>query len=397
MENASAKIYLRDDFERKDGTYPIYIRVTIHRRTKKYSLNVSVFEKFWDKEKLRVKRGDLKHQSKNLIIESNILRADTIINDFKAQRKPISFEEFEKYFLVKEEKKNTHSFIDFCLEQIERDYRFDKGAYDTYRSRKTIINKLKTFGGGDVKFSEINLDFVERFNSHLISLGNNESTRAKNLRTLKAMINRAKKKEFVNDNPVMDFKYKEKKGEREFLTKEEVQQLEELMEKPNTHYTIKKALVPFLFCCYTGLRFRDVSNLRFKNIGSIGVNGKKVKSVKFIMHKTKDLLEVPLNRKALALIPPKTFDNAKIFRVYTNQPMNRFLKDAMKAAKINKTISFHCSRHTFATLLLSAKVPIEVVSKLLGHTDIKTTQIYAKVLPESKVDAISMFEKVLCG
>jgi addiction module HigA family antidote len=394
MENASAKISLRDDFQRKDGSYPVYLRVTIHRRTKKYSLAISVMEKHWDSEKLRVKRGDLKHQNKNLIIESNILRADTIINDFKAQRKHISFDVFEEQYLLKKEKINTDSFIDFFINEVETDYKH-KGSYDTYRSRKTIINKLRAFGDGDVLFDEIDYDFVKRFNNHLKLLGNNESTRAKNLRSLKAMVNRAVLQKKVKENPVTSFKYKEKPGEREYLTKDEVKQLEILMDKPETHFTIKKSLVPFLFCCYTGLRFRDVSNLRFKNIDSIDENGKATKTIKFIMHKTKDPHEVPLNSKALALIPPKTFDEAKIFRVYTNQPMNRFLKDAMKAAEINKKISFHCSRHTFATLLLNAKVPIEVVSNLLGHKDIKTTQIYAKVLPKSKVKAIENLDNEL--
>jgi site-specific recombinase XerD len=209
------------------------------------------------------------------------------------------------------------------------------------------------------------------------------------------MVNRAKLQGLVKENPVMSFKYKEKVGEREYLTKDEVRLLEDLLEKPETHFTIKKALVPFLFSCYTGLRYRDIFELRHKNIVTKTDKENSALSIKFVMHKTKDLQEVPLNKKAIALIPPKTFDEDKVFRVYTNQPMNRFLKDGVELAGIKKTISFHCARHTFATLLLSAGVPIETVSKLLGHKDIKTTQIYAKVLPESKVNAIEMLDRVL--
>jgi integrase len=389
MENASAKIYLRDDFQRKDGTNPIYLRVTIKRRTKKYSLTISVFQKYWDAEKLRVKRGDLKHLSKNHIIESSLITAQSIINDLKTQRVPITFEAFESRFLVKGEKKNKDSFLDFFLSEVECDYKH-KGSYDTYRSRITIINKLRTFANGDIVFSDIDLDFIKRYENHMINLGNNQSTRAKNLRSIKAMINRAIVQGLMKENPTYRIKYSEKRSEREYLTKEEVKALLELFRKEDTHKSIKRALEPFLFCCFTGIRYRDIRDLKFKNVVKVkGINGVETTMLRFVMHKTKEFHEVPLIPEAMALLPKKTFNEDNVFKVYTNQPQNRFLKVAMKMAQIKKKISFHCSRHTFATLVLGSNQPIEVVSKLLGHQDIKTTQIYAKILPQSKINAVN--------
>jgi integrase/recombinase XerD len=110
------------------------------------------------------------------------------------------------------------------------------------------------------------------------------------------------------------------------------------------------------------------------------------------MHKTKDELELPLNKKAIQLIPPKTFDEDRLFPVYTNQPMNRYLQKAADLAQIPKNISFHCSRHTFATMLLSKGADITTVSKLLGHQSLKTTMIYAKILPQTKRKAVDLLD-----
>ena len=96
----------------------------------------------------------------------------------------------------------------------------------------------------------------------------------------------------------------------------------------------------------------------------------------------------------MALIPYKTFDEANVFQVYTNQPLNRYLHKAVEEAKIDKRITFHCSRHTFATILLRKNVRITTVSKLLGHKDLKTTMIYAKILPESKEEAVMALDSL---
>jgi site-specific recombinase XerD len=112
-------------------------------------------------------------------------------------------------------------------------------------------------------------------------------------------------------------------------------------------------------------------NLRF-----IDIQENKYLSVKMV--KTKEKVTIPLIQKAKKLIPKKGFEKQKVFKVLTDQPTNRYLKDIMKVAKINKSISFHCSRHTFATVSKSLGIEYDVISKILGHTDIKTTKVYTK-------------------
>ncbi|BDX37694.1 tyrosine recombinase [Tenuifilaceae bacterium CYCD] len=392
MENASAKIYLRDDFTRKDGTKPVYLRLTIGSKVRKYSLGVSAKEDNWDKKNSRVKRGDIKHLNKNLTIESNLKKAEDIIFQFKIERKAISFHEFETLYNVVGDK-STKSFIEFALKEIETDYS-NKGSYDTYRTRKSAIKKVKDFANKDLNFEDITYDFLKKLDSYMIGQGNSQTSRVRILKTIKTFINRAITHGLAKENAVNSYKYKDKCGVREYLTAEEVKRLNELLGKPETESTIKRALIPFLFSCYTGIRYKDICNLRHKNILKVEGDGKIHTFIRFTMHKTKEVQEIPLNSKAVNLLPRKTFDEDRVFRVYTNQPQNRYLKDAAKLAEIKKRITFHCSRHTFATLLLGSSVPVETVSKLLGHQDLQTTLIYAKVLPESKINAVTLLDNL---
>lgn len=145
------------------------------------------------------------------------------------------------------------------------------------------------------------------------------------------------------------------------------------------------------------MRYRDVKALRHKNIIEDTSDGQVYKLVSFTMHKSNEQIDIPLNDRALALLPNCGFREDNVFSVYSNQPLNRYLKDAASLAGINKPISFHCSRHTFATLLLNREIPIEAVSKLLGHKDIKTTQIYAKILPKTKLNAVRVLDSLKNG
>jgi integrase len=112
------------------------------------------------------------------------------------------------------------------------------------------------------------------------------------------------------------------------------------------------------------------------------------------MHKTKDPVSIPLIDKAVKLIGEREgFDAQNVFRVPSNQVANRFLKEIATAAEIDKTVTFHVSRHTFATNSITLGIPIEVVSKLLGHTSLKNTMIYAKVVDGAKIAYMDLWNK----
>ena len=150
---------------------------------------------------------------------------------------------------------------------------------------------------------------------------------------------------------------------------------------------MKNTLKCFLFSCYSGLRYQDLFNLKYSNIadGFIDIE----------MEKTNETLRIPLSSKALKLIgheKHKTTD--KVLNVYTNQKVNDYLKVGLTLAGIKKNMSFHCSRHTFASISLNLNIPLNVVSKLLGHNDLKTTLIYAKLDEQTKVDEMKKWDAI---
>ena len=150
----------------------------------------------------------------------------------------------------------------------------------------------------------------------------------------------------------------------------------------------------FLFACYTGLRYQDVRNLRFEDVKKEVHDGKEKFFIRITMHKTKDPVSIPLIDKAAAMIG-EGFKAQKIFRVPTNQVINRYLKEIADLATINKKVTFHVSRHTFATISIIIGTPVEVISKLLGHLNLKTTMIYSKIPDSVKIDYMDRWNNLV--
>lgn len=143
----------------------------------------------------------------------------------------------------------------------------------------------------------------------------------------------------------------------------------------------------FLFCCFTGLRYIDVSRLKWKHITEIG-NGEY--QIEVVQQKTKEPVYIPLSANAMKWLPDKGYDGREnyIFKFRDRSIIYDYLKKWAKAAGIEKNITFHMSRHTCATLLIFYGADLYTVSKILGHTSIKTTQVYAKVADEMKRKAV---------
>ncbi|MCD4794937.1 MAG: site-specific integrase [Bacteroidales bacterium] len=155
--------------------------------------------------------------------------------------------------------------------------------------------------------------------------------------------------------------------------------LEKLYYENNLDNRQLNVLRYFLFVCYTGLRYTDIKNLKYSHIKKrLFIEG-EIQFIELKMHKTKLNVSVPIIEKAKKLMPKKVARNHLVFRVLSNQKTNQYLKEIIKIAGIEKNITFHSARHTLATTGLEMGIPIKVVSKILGHTEIKMTQIYAKV------------------
>lgn len=180
--------------------------------------------------------------------------------------------------------------------------------------------------------------------------------------------------------------------QREFLTAEELERLEAtFMRNEET----KRA---FMFGCYTGLRLSDIFSLTYGDIKlEQAANGQNIYVIRRVMVKTRRVVSVPLSNKALSYLPsdfsqfPK---DRKVFDLPTKAAINKCLKTWASNAKVDKWVTFHTSRHTFATLLLTLGADLYTTSQLLGHQNIRTTQVYAKITNKKKEQAISLFDQI---
>lgn len=219
------------------------------------------------------------------------------------------------------------------------------------------------------------------------------STQFELLNALSIILNEAVRAELISSNPMKLLnsaeRIKKPDSNREFLTPEEVKSIIALAAD---NIAAGDDVAAFIFCCFCGLRYSDVSRLKWDNI----VDTDKGKIVTVIMKKTHRLVEIPISKKASSFLPSPICDNSttKVFTFPRYGVTLKRLKEIAKAAGIKKKITFHVARHTFATMMLTAGADLYTISKLIGHSDIRTTQIYSKVVDEKKHKAITLLDKL---
>ncbi len=383
------KILLRADYANKNGENPVCLRITQNRKVKLFSLKIYVNAKDWNEKENIVKKSDLQFYAKNLLIKKFNAKAETIISNFSIAEKYLSFSEFEN--LLFSEKKHSNSFYEFIENELI--LLSNINSFSTQKKHKSELKKLKKFRP-ELPFTEIDVNFLQSYkNSMVRTLHIN--TIDKSLVFIKTYLNKAIAKGLYNAeaSPFKKFKLERIPTKRPYLTINELGTLETLYENNTLPKGLKITLKNYLFSCYTGVRFSDIQSLTFENVIDIVHESKEMKILDFQMHKTGDSVRIPLHQKAFDLLSSFEFKTQKVFRVFTNQVTNRHLKAIAKRAEISKNLTFHIARHTFATHGLYYEIPIEILSQILGHKDLRTTQIYAKVTDHLKINAINKMQK----
>lgn len=269
-----------------------------------------------------------------------------------------------------------------------------------YKDISHVDNLMRILAGYKpatmARLTGIDKDFAKGFIDYLkhdyVSYKGNKhlqnSTIVDYVRTFSVAINAAIKDGYKIINPFKllssDEKVKQPDSHREYLSQEELQKL---MITPCRRDDIGKA---YLFACFSGLRISDIRALRWKNI--IVEDGQFFAML--FMQKTGKELKIPLPDKAMEIISIRGNDEDKVFFLPSNPTVEDNLKKWAEAAGINKHLTFHTARHTYATLLLTLGADLYTVSKMLGHTNVATTQIYAKVVDKKKVDAVNLVNDV---
>jgi integrase len=263
--------------------------------------------------------------------------------------------------------------------------------FERYTNKKTntthyrnTLKHLREFTGGAIKFLHISEKWLEDFKAYLIKKVSNNSANAY-YTALKTVLKKAVREKILQENPAQyTDSIKTTDVERVYLTREE---LNKLYRASCPKDEVKRA---FLFACYTGLRFSDLKKLTW---GKIQTDNGRYK-LQYRQKKTGGFEYFPLSGTAKELLKENSdiinLPNKPVFDLPCNDHYNQVLKSWTKNAGINKHLTSHIARHTFATLALSNDVDLYTVSKLLGHRDIAATQIYAKIIDKKKDEAVDM-------
>ena len=280
-----------------------------------------------------------------------------------------------------------------------RKIKIEKGkSYAYVKTTRITINHLSRYlNGKKIKLSDVDKKFIKGFISYLKKCKTNKGTLMTEhsvylyFETLLTAFNMAMKMDLIDKNPCLDIfpedRPKQKSSVREYLTLDEVKTL---IDTPCDDMRVKRI---FLFSCFTGLRFVDIKNLKWKDIIKVDEG---VYQIELVQQKTKQLVVIPLTENAMRWLPEREDKGEKdnVFQVPFICIAYPHLHEWTKKAGINKNVTYHVGRHTYATLLLYYGADLYTVSKLLGHTNVKTTQIYAKVMDESKRKAVNLIPEI---
>ncbi len=264
----------------------------------------------------------------------------------------------------------------------------DKRKASNHDNWVSAYNYLESFTKGNLKFADLNERFCNEFKEYLLTSKSNKSgktTLAQNsavsyFNKLKATLKQAYKDGYLNTDLNAKIEpIKQAETRRNFLT---IEELNSLVKTECNNPLLKRAA---LFSALTGLRFSDIKNLVWGEIHHSIENGY---SIQFTQQKTKGVEVLPISEQAYSLLGERKETTDKVFEGLTYSAYeNKHLAQWIGAAGITKDITFHCFRHTFATLQLSKGTDIYTVSKMLGHRELKTTQIYAKIIDQAKREA----------
>lgn len=398
---ASVELVLRRDKINKRAECPIYIRITKNRKIQYIATGHKLDEKYWDDEKRKVKNS-----------YPNSVRLNNFLNSLKVkyQNEVLKEETLDTTISTKLLKKRItgNNDTDFFVvaREVIKSYEANNKTR-TYNKSRSIIQKLKVFLGSDkLPIEEITTTFLSKYEFYLKStLKNKINTVNKDLRFIRRVFNEAYRRDLVtmDKNPFLKYKLITEKTTKVYLTETEIESLWDLDLLKGSRHDLHRDM--FLFSCYTGgLRVSDVLLLQWANYNGTHVT--------LYIQKTNTPLSIKIPLRGLEVI--KKYEEANksspfIFPMLNPQIdlknqaavnrnissstafINKNLKILAKKAGIEKNISFHCARHTWATLALKKGISIDKVSKLMGHAAIKETQIYAKLVNEELDKAMDAF------
>lgn len=342
----------------------VQIEILFERKRKWISTGVRLYSDQWN-DKAKVK-NTVQSVDLNERLDAQMQNINEFINNLIKNKEAFSFDKLEHFLKYSQQKE---SFIDFIKRRVSERTDLRKGTLNTHAS---LINSLEEFGR-IVYFSDITTANIMYYDDFLHKKYNKQTTVHGYHKRLKRYINEAIKYELIKENPYNKLKFDRGKSEGiKYLTIEQINQIRSL---EIASESIDKVRDLFIFQCFTGLSYADLFKFDFSTV----IERKKKFFIRDARVKTQEEYFLMLLKPAMEILRKYDFKLPAI----SNYQYNLRLKIVQELAKIKLSLHSHMARHSFAVMALNMGVSIENLAKMMGHTDIKTTQIYAKVLNKS--------------
>lgn len=373
--------YLRSNYVNKEGKTPVMLHIYLNNERMSLGFTgITIVQSQWDRKKERVKGRHTEALNTNL-------QLDNIQSGLQAIFRKLEMTDELSLERIKSEHLGKKQDIDTIMQLFDK-HNEDVAARvgisvtaPTLQKYKVCKRRFSEFlkdklRRRDLKLTELTYMIIHDFDLYLRTVvGQNPNTATKTMKTFKTVVILGQKLGVLHHDPFVNFRFHLESVNRGFLTDEEVLQI------VNRELNIPRLELVrdiFIFSCFTGLAYIDVANLTPDNIVMLG--GKEwvmTKRQKTSVETNVLLLDIP--KRIISKYSHQIYRDGKLFPILSNQKTNSYLKEIADICGIKKNLTFHLARHTFATMSLSKGVSIESVSKMLGYTNIRTTQIYARI------------------
>ncbi|MDR2146320.1 MAG: site-specific integrase [Tannerella sp.] len=388
MKRSTFKVlfFLKRDKQKTNGTVPLYCRITVDGSEARFGMKCDANPKLWDVKTGKASGRTVEAGKINSLVDSTKAAIFRIYRELQERDNYVSAEKIKNVFLGVEQKSQTLLELFDCHNRERKKMigiNICQVSYDRYLGvRELLAGFLRDrYNVQDIPVRDVSPQFIREFEAFLYTQKNRaENTVVTILKKLRHVIGVGINREWITKNPFREHRLRMQEVPRGFLTQREINTLIDF-QFGKKHLEITRDL--FIFCVFTGLSYSDLKSLSYDHIqssfeGKPWIRGNRCKTG--IEYKI-PLLNIP---KMIIEKYRGKMDGNTVLPVYPIQNYNRFLKQTAKECGIAMRMSSHLARHTFATLALTRGVSIESVSKMLGHGNIKTTQIYSKVT-ENKI------------
>ena len=375
----------------KNGEASVAMRITVDGQRVENNIRKSILPNLWDQSKERAKGTSATAVDLNRFIEDARIRIHQIVTEIQqsgAEINPLIVQ--QRFYGVGQVRKQERTILQVIQEHndeakqlIGKD--FVEITWRRYETMKRYLGELikQKYGVDDLPLSDFTGEVIRAYEVYLKTEKDLcQNTLIRYMKALKKITNRCLANDWIQKDPFAGIKFREEPTEPEFLTLEEVDRIYNCNPGSKRLEVIKDM---FLMSAFTGLAFTDVSQLTEDHIVTDNDGNKWIRKPR---QKTKQMSNIPLLDVPLAIIEKyqgnkKAAKKGVLLPIPCNQVMNRYLKEIATICKINKHLTMHTARHTYATLCLSQGVSLKNVSKMLGHASVKMTERYARVLDSS--------------